>query len=527
MNLLLISTGTILKDGAGKDYILDDMIGKGGFGYVFRAHRLEDDKVFAVKTMLPAFSDKSNILSFQNEINSAQGIAGKGVIKYEFAHTGDIYPEFPPYIIMEYADGGTLRSFLEVQKTKGEMLSNERIIDYFKELALGMQVVNSSIIHRDIKPENILFSGKEIKITDFGLAKLAIESTRTFSFKGAGTPLYMAPEAWDYSKNTIQMDMYSMGLVFYEIATLSYAYEEIPQSYEEAKEMHMYKTITRPSIINPDLSPTIDSIICRMTEKRASKRFTNWEELINTLDKQIVREETYLDRIVNTAIASKNNDFIKKTEAENEEKRKKKQQEDFIKKVNSQFETEILDLLYQYVDKVNQNYAGHDKMLIRFGPNQRRGANQYICKIESGNGKSVEIEFLIVLENSFQHDVYVNDFWSDRRSDRRTVRRESYTPMYRSKKILLMGEIHNTLNYGYNLLLIESDDIYGDWIVMKNHNNLGFMAPGKEKVEPFSFSLNELAEEIDKVQCPHLYRTDFVAFEEEKFISLINDLIIM
>lgn len=523
MNLLLLSTGTILKDGAGKDYILDEMIGKGGFGYVFRAHRPEDDKVFAVKTMLPAFTEKTNIISFQNEIESAQGIAGNGVIKYEFAHTGDVYPEFPPYIIMEYADGGTLRSYLEVQKAKGEMLSNERILECFKELALGMQVVNASIIHRDIKPENILFSGTKLKITDFGLAKLAIESTRTFTFKGAGTPLYMAPEAWDYSKNTIQMDMYSMGLVFYEIATLSYAYGEIPQSYEKAKEMHMYKTIVRPSIINPALSPTIDSIICRMMEKRASKRFTNWEELIDTLDKQIVCEETYLDRIANTTIASKNTDFIKKTEAENEEKRKKKKQEDFIKNVISQFETEILHLLNQYVDKVNQNYAGHDKMLIRFGPNQRRGTNYYSCKIESGNGKSVEIELLIVLENSFQHDVYVNDFWSERR----TVRRESYTPLYHNKKIWLMGEIRNPQNYGYNLLLTESDDLYGDWIIMKNHNNLSFMAPGKEKVEPFSFSLNELADEIDNVQCTHLYRTDFVAYDEEEFISLINMLITM
>jgi serine/threonine protein kinase len=386
-----------------------------------------------------------------------------------------------------------------------------------------MKSINNTLIHRDIKPENILICGDQMKITDFGLAKLAIESTRTFTFKGAGTPLYMAPEAWDYSKNTIQMDMYSMGLVFYEIATLNYAYAKMPASYEEAKDMHMYTTIRRPSLVNGDLNPTIDSIICRMTEKRALKRFTNWDELIEAMEKQENRENSFLDKIADRAVASKNTDYIKRTEAENEERRKKKQQENFIKSVRKQFETEILQLIEQYVDKVNQSYAGQDKMRIKYTSDSRFQSTAINCIIESGNGKRVDLDFKIVLENSFQRDVYGNDLWSNQR----TVRTERYTPCYCKKTIMLMGEIYNTRNLGYNLLLLKSDDIFGDWILMKNFNNLSFGTPGKERREPFPFSLNELPEEIVKVQSTHLYRSEFVKYDEEEFISIINRLISM
>lgn len=520
---MLISNGTVLRDGEKKEYLLDELIGKGGFGYVFRAHRLEDNELFAVKTMLPAFSDETNINSFKNEIGSAKSIAGEGVIRYIYTHDGDTYPEFPPYIIMEYADGGTLKELLDSRKNKGDFFTNDQLVNIFRKLTVGMKSVNATLIHRDIKPENILICGNQMKITDFGLAKLAIESTRTFTFKGAGTLLYMSPEAWDYSKNTIQMDMYSMGLVFYEIATLNYAYEKMPNSYEEAKEMHMFRTIKKPSLVNRNLSPTIDSIICRMTEKRAAKRFSSWDELLEALEKQEDREDSYLDRIVDSAIASKNADYIRRTETENEEKRKKKQQEDFIRLVRNQFESEILKLIEQYVDKVNQSYAGQDKMSIKYVPESRGRSTSFNCIIESGNGKRVEIDFKIVIENSYQREVVGTDFWDNQRS----VRREAYTPSYRKRKIMLMGELHNMQDLGYNLLLLESDDLFGDWIIMKNFNNLSFAIPGKERREPFSFTLNELPDEIGKVQCTHLYRTEFVEYNEEEFISIINMLICM
>lgn len=85
------------------------------------------------------------------------------------------------------------------------------------------------------------------KITDFGLAKIANGTTRTKTFKGWGSRLYMAPEAFSYTENTIQMDIYSMGIVFYQLATLKYPYTPIPTSEEEAKNTHLIKAITPPT----------------------------------------------------------------------------------------------------------------------------------------------------------------------------------------------------------------------------------------------------------------------------------------
>lgn len=72
------------------------------------------------------------------------------------------------------------------------------------------------------------------------------------------------------------------------------------------------------------------------------------------------------------------------------------------------------------------------------------------------------------------------------------------------------------------LLLVDSGEIYGDWIIMKNYNNFSFAAPGKEKREPFPFEISELPDEIQKVQMTHLYRADFEEYSDEEFINIIN-----
>lgn len=514
---MILTVGLSVKDDKDNLYILDEIIGQGGFGYVFKAHREKDNSVFAVKTTLPSFGDSSSVLSFKNEIRSATKVSGENVIRYEYVHDGDAFPEFPPYIIMEYADGGTLGTILEKRKQSGKVYTDNELIGIFKQLAKGMSQINSSLVHRDIKPDNILLCGNTFKISDFGLSKVVVESTRTLSFKGGGTPLYMAPEAWDLSKNTIQMDIYSMGIVFYELATLQYPYTPLPNTLEECKSTHLYSAITNICRTHPTLSPSLTSLINRMLEKSAKRRFSTWDEIIELLDAQATPNST-VDKMVAMAIAAKNAEDIARQRQEATFKQQKKEKEDFLKLVYSQFEQTIIAPIIEYAEKVNLKYAGKDK--LTFPTNQYVAPDQknFFWKLIIPPNNSLTINLEAILKENFVHEFPV-----DRIFGGEGMRRENYIPQYKGKNILAWGEITNKSGYGFNILLLDSGDIYGDWIIMNNKNNFSFVT-GKERREPFAFSLQELPKEINNVQVTHLYRADFDEFNSASFLGLIQSL---
>lgn len=514
---MILTVGSSIKDNRGNLYILDEIIGQGGFGYVFKAHRNSDNAIFAVKTTLPSFGDSSSLVAFKNEIHSASKVFGENVINYEYVHDGDDFPEFPPYIIMEYADGGTLQSLLKERKLTGTTYSNGELTNIFQQLARGMKQINSTLVHRDIKPDNILLCENTLKISDFGLAKVAAESTRTMSFKGGGTPLYMAPEAWDLSKNTVQMDIYSMGIVFYELATLQYPYSPYPHTFEECKSTHLYSAFLSPSKVNPALSPSLASIIGRMLEKPSKKRFSTWDEILNLLDAQTIPHSP-LDELVVLSVAAKNAEDTARQEQEATLKQERKHKEDFLRLVYSQFEQTIIAPIVEFAEKINLQYAGKDK--LTFPANQYVSPQQstFSFKLNIPPNNFITINFEAILKENFVREVYVDRIFSGNRT-----RKENYTPQYKGKKILAWGEIVNKSGYGFNILLLESGGIYGDWIIMNNKNNFS-VGTNKVRREPFAFSLNELVSEIDNVQITHLYSADFNEFTDGEFLGLIQAL---
>ena len=141
---MFLNVGSTVKDNTGNTYYLDQIIGQGGFGYVFKAHREKDNCTFAVKTTLPSFGDASLAFAFKNEIESASKICCDNTIRYEYVHNGDVFPDYPPYIIMEYADKGTLKSLLDQRRHSNTLFTNDELVDIFKQLANGMSQINLS-----------------------------------------------------------------------------------------------------------------------------------------------------------------------------------------------------------------------------------------------------------------------------------------------------------------------------------------------------------------------------------------------
>src|SRR5947208_3594061 len=243
---MLITIGTTVYDGSKNEYEVVEPIGQGSFGYVFKIKHKKDGTFYALKTLPALFSDQNTLNAFRHEGQSAVEIDHPNVIRYYFFHTGAEYSDLPPYIIMEYAGEGTLESFLAANRLSHKFFDHDTIIRIFEQLIDGMEAINATLIHRDIKPDNIVLSDGNLKITDFGLSKLVQEATRTSTFKGFGCLRSLAPEGWKSEKNTIQMDIYSMGLVFYEVATLQYPYTVAGGDPHQWMEAHIFQAVSRP-----------------------------------------------------------------------------------------------------------------------------------------------------------------------------------------------------------------------------------------------------------------------------------------
>lgn len=506
---MIITIGSTLKDDKGNTYILDDVLGSGGFGNVYKAHCESDGTEVAVKLLQNTFDSDDAYLSFQKETNQSKLIDSENVIKYLFIHDGKLFPEYPPYIIMEYTDSGTLRQFIKDQC--GKQIDIETLKGIFFQLANGMKAISEHLVHRDIKPDNILNFSGIFKITDFGLSKISGDSTKTLSFKNAGTPYYIAPEAWNNDKNTIQMDIYSMGIVFYELATLSYPYNlpAIPDAIS-CRNMHLYDTVINPTIKNPNLPPNIVSMIIKMLEKPTQNRYKNWDEIIAALGtKQL--PQTDISAFVSRAVSNRNERDLEQQRQQSEKRKAENEREDYIKFMFSQFHNTITEPVSEFAKAFNMQYSnGKELSVIEVPPTGR--STKVAISIQSKSGHKIDISGEILFKENFSRKV---------QSPFGDVRTVNYIPQCKRKDILLWCQVDDMLGYGFNILLLKNDDsIYGDWFILENSSN----ALSREKRKsPFGFQLSELPKEIELIDAMHIYVSKLYPYTKDKLLQFIAD----
>jgi eukaryotic-like serine/threonine-protein kinase len=190
------------------------------------------------------------------------------------------------YCIMELATAGNLRKLLE---TTVSFLSIQQCLFYFTNVQYGLQEAHKNIIHRDLKPENILLeSNGELKICDFGISKFVDNVTRTWTNKGSGTFSYMAPECWLWEANTVQMDIYSVGIIFYEMLSLKLPFSG--PNYTDFREQHLFEHMPDIRSVRPDVPIVISHMIRKMTNKKANDRFDSVDSILNLVTKE--KQET-------------------------------------------------------------------------------------------------------------------------------------------------------------------------------------------------------------------------------------------
>ncbi len=285
-------------------------IGEGGMANVYLGYDTILDRNVAIKVLRGDLAnDEKFVRRFQREALSASSLAHPNIVEmYDVGEDDGTY-----YIVMEYVDGKTLKQLL---KKRGSLTLSEAI-DIMSQLTDGMAHAHDSyIIHRDLKPQNIMIRDDgQIKITDFGIA-MALNSTQlTQTNSVMGSVHYLPPEQASGKGCTIKSDIYSMGIIFYELLTGS-----LPFRGDNAVEIalkHMREPLPSLREENPSIPQSIENIIRRATAKNPKNRYDNarsmHEDLLTALNEERMNEPVYQ---------------YKYPENENETKKSKKAEEE-------------------------------------------------------------------------------------------------------------------------------------------------------------------------------------------------------
>lgn len=266
--------GTCLKG----RYLLGEVIGKGGMAVVYKAYDFRTGRTVAVKVLRDQYSqDAEFVRRFQQEAEAASAITHENLI--------DIYDvgeqNGTRFIVMEYVDGMTLKSLI---KEHGA-LDNYSAITIARQICTALQVAHDAhIIHRDIKPQNILLDRKGIAVlADFGIAKTSDTQTITGDGESGvlGSVHYFSPEQARGEGANACSDLYSLGVVLYEMVTA-----ELPFQGDTAVAIalhHMNTEPTPPIERNPRVTPALNEIILKAIRKKPEDRYQSAREFYDDL----------------------------------------------------------------------------------------------------------------------------------------------------------------------------------------------------------------------------------------------------
>jgi serine/threonine protein kinase len=282
-----LATETIIGN-----YRIEERIGRGGMGIVYRGHHLKLPREVAIKSISANNQrDLRRLRSrFEKEAFVQSQLDHPGIVKiYDYIVAAQTY-----YIVMEFVEG---RSLAELLEREGGPLPVERALDFFEQIlgaiAYAQNFVyqdqdgssHKGLIHRDLKPANLLITPDDrVKITDFGIVKL-VGSEMTNTGGNYGSPEYVSPEQAEGSPVDPRSDIYSLGIILYEmLAGLPPFHDHNGRlSQLDIVRAHIQQRPQPPSEINPRVTPELEAIILRAIEKKPDNRFASGVEFLRAV----------------------------------------------------------------------------------------------------------------------------------------------------------------------------------------------------------------------------------------------------
>jgi len=260
-------------------YELMELIGKGGMARVYKSVQPALERYVAVKLLHPSVAaDEEFLVRFQREAKAAASLRHPHIVQiFDFGHQEELY-----YMVMEFVDGPTLRDELQKLKALDENLPFSEVQRIIGEVSEALDYAHGrGIIHRDVKPANILLTPEgQVVLSDFGLAFM-IEGPRQTITGFVGTPEYMSPEQGQGLAVDGRTDVYSLGVVLYEMLTGRVPFTSKTPVGIVMK--HISEPLPPPRSVNPDIPEGVERVLLKAMSKDPQDRYRRAGELSRAL----------------------------------------------------------------------------------------------------------------------------------------------------------------------------------------------------------------------------------------------------
>ena len=260
----------------GGRYALGERLGGGGTAFVYKGRDSLLNRTVAVKVLNTQLtSDEDFVAKFRREAQAAASLSNPHIVGiYDVGQDGDIY-----YIVMEYVEGKTLKHHI----TDKGPLDMSQALDVAMQIAEGLRHAHRhGVVHRDIKPHNILLTRDgQAKVADFGIARATTSSTLTQSGSLMGSVHYLSPEQARGGFTNERSDIYSLGVVLYEMIT-----GQVPFTGDNVFSIglkHLQEAPRPPRELNKDIDPRLEEIVLKAMSKEQAARFSSADEMLNAL----------------------------------------------------------------------------------------------------------------------------------------------------------------------------------------------------------------------------------------------------